>query len=1085
MSVPAAFSAVDTSVWCAALMQGEQHVTKAVNTSREIVLIDAGLPDMSLLLAGIPATAQVYLLDPSIDGIAQIQAAVGNHGSASIDALHVVCHGMPGELYLGGSVLNSAAIGGYATALAGIGSHLRNNADILLYSCFTGQGALGKQFVSTLAALTGGNVAASDSLVGSGEWSLAQQSGPISTQTFAWPAWPHTLGNATGTFTSGSPTKTFPNREGEYYVGEYVLGDVEDGTQVKIDHGWITKFFDAYLYIVDRNTGNVVAANDDALGANSQITITWQSHYVVVPTMYNDTTYAAGSLPAQWQMQARDPVTNNSVGSFALLDAEPDITSINYDFVTGELVVGGTNFVSATGDSNDIIASQFTFTGANGATYTLTDTPNVDITSLSFFTLTLSATDRAAVNVLLDQPGTSAIDGTLYSVTAAAGWAAGSPESSDLTGNNVVAANVPVVNQAPVFTSVDAVTVQEKQTEVITLTATDADSPTLTFSIHGGEDAALFTVDINTGVLSFIDAPDFEAATDANSDGVYLVELSVSDGDGESALKALSITVADVNEAPTLVVNSGTSVVAGAAVTLTSAMLLASDVDDTAAGIFYTVTALPGEGVLRLDANALIENDTFSQADVNAGRVSFQAGTSSGAQAFTFTLEDGGEDDAIPLTGEVFTFNVSSPPVSPPTSPAPSLPTGGVTVTAGGLQPNMPSGLLSVSEIIRNEGSSLGVVALVTNTGSTNLVTALLPVGVTLDHNGSRQAIGQGEAISDLLASIASKNPGNGGDHASVATQWLSSRSDGSLIDIRTLSFSGALLPDDVISLTGNTSTSSFDAFVIDLSNMPSGQQLQLNDIDFASILGAGEIRGGLGDNVVIGDNANQTIVLGEGDDIIYGGGGDDVIGSLGGDDRLFGGDGNDELFGGAGADLLHGGHDVDVASYTGNREEYNVTQSHGVITVSFKAVPSNVDTLVNIETLRFADGEESVSYSQELDWITGLYAQVLGRQGDVEGVQYWAQQYNEGLSRADLALLLINSLEAGGQSLSSSTEVNFILDTLYQVLLGRDADTAGAAYWADELSSGRILVQVVEGFLASDEMRTHDLSATQWDFIA
>ena len=46
-----------------------------------------------------------------------------------------------------------------------------------------------------------------------------------------------------------------------------------------------------------------------------------------------------------------------------------------------------------------------------------------------------------------------------------------------------------------------------------TVTATDADLPaqTLTYSIVGGADAALFTIDAATGALSFIAAPDFEA----------------------------------------------------------------------------------------------------------------------------------------------------------------------------------------------------------------------------------------------------------------------------------------------------------------------------------------------------------------------------------------------------------------------------------------------------------------------------------------------------------------------------------------------------------------------------------------------
>ena len=58
-----------------------------------------------------------------------------------------------------------------------------------------------------------------------------------------------------------------------------------------------------------------------------------------------------------------------------------------------------------------------------------------------------------------------------------------------------------VVNQAPIITSdcggaTASVNVQENQTAVTTVTASDADVPadTLTFSISGGADQALFNI---------------------------------------------------------------------------------------------------------------------------------------------------------------------------------------------------------------------------------------------------------------------------------------------------------------------------------------------------------------------------------------------------------------------------------------------------------------------------------------------------------------------------------------------------------------------------------------------------------------
>ena len=64
-----------------------------------------------------------------------------------------------------------------------------------------------------------------------------------------------------------------------------------------------------------------------------------------------------------------------------------------------------------------------------------------------------------------------------------------------------------------------------------TVTATDPDAgQTLSYSISGGADASKFTINADTGALSFITAPNFEAPTDAGGNNVYDVIVQVSDG---------------------------------------------------------------------------------------------------------------------------------------------------------------------------------------------------------------------------------------------------------------------------------------------------------------------------------------------------------------------------------------------------------------------------------------------------------------------------------------------------------------------------------------------------------------------------
>ena len=99
----------------------------------------------------------------------------------------------------------------------------------------------------------------------------------------------------------------------------------------------------------------------------------------------------------------------------------------------------------------------------------------------------------------------------------------------------------------------------ENQTAVTTVTASDEDVPadTLTFTITGGADAALFSVDPVSGVLTFVAAPDFESPTDANADGVYEVIVDVADGNGGVDTQTINVTVTDVNDAPVITSDGG------------------------------------------------------------------------------------------------------------------------------------------------------------------------------------------------------------------------------------------------------------------------------------------------------------------------------------------------------------------------------------------------------------------------------------------------------------------------------------------------------------------------------------------------
>jgi len=109
-------------------------------------------------------------------------------------------------------------------------------------------------------------------------------------------------------------------------------------------------------------------------------------------------------------------------------------------------------------------------------------------------------------------------------------------------------------NVDPVLTSFGGATtgslsIAENGTALTTITATDANiawGDSIKYSIQAGGDGGNFTIDATTGVLKFINAPDYEAPTDANRDNIYAVTVVATDARGAIDTQALSIGVTDV-----------------------------------------------------------------------------------------------------------------------------------------------------------------------------------------------------------------------------------------------------------------------------------------------------------------------------------------------------------------------------------------------------------------------------------------------------------------------------------------------------------------------------------------------------------
>lgn len=100
---------------------------------------------------------------------------------------------------------------------------------------------------------------------------------------------------------------------------------------------------------------------------------------------------------------------------------------------------------------------------------------------------------------------------------------------------SILSANTP-----PIISDPGDVAVTEGELTVTTISASDSDGDSLSYSLSG-EDSALFAIS-NAGVLRFLKPADYSAPADANRDNIYSFSVSVADGEATSKLE-VSVTV--------------------------------------------------------------------------------------------------------------------------------------------------------------------------------------------------------------------------------------------------------------------------------------------------------------------------------------------------------------------------------------------------------------------------------------------------------------------------------------------------------------------------------------------------------------
>ena len=191
--------------------------------------------------------------------------------------------------------------------------------------------------------------------------------------------------------------------------------------------------------------------------------------------------------------------------------------------------------------------------------------------------------------------------------------------------------------EAPVISTTLIDNVEENLTSVATISASDEDlGSVLTYSLldsGGAKDEKLLSIS-ESGVVTFISAPNFESPSDFNSDNTVEFTVVVSDG-SLSAQTDYSFEIINVNESPSI----STTEISDIAEGVTSIATISASDPDAASALTYSLVNSDGakdEGLLSIDSSSGVV--TFISAP------NFEMPTDVGADnkiEFTITVSDG------------------------------------------------------------------------------------------------------------------------------------------------------------------------------------------------------------------------------------------------------------------------------------------------------------------------------------------------------------------------------------------------------------------------------------------------------------
>jgi len=222
-----------------------------------------------------------------------------------------------------------------------------------------------------------------------------------------------------------------------------------------------------------------------------------------------------------------------------------------------------------------------------------------------------------------------------------------------------------------------------------------------------------------------------------------------------------------------------------------------------------------------------------------------------------------------------------------------------------------------------------------------------------------------------------------------------------------------------------------------------------------------------------------ENVFGGDGNDSITGNSAANWLRGMRGNDELTGGADNDTLEGGTGDDLIDGGSGIDTAVLAGTRSNFTATKTMAGYTITDNTGAEGIDTLINIERIKFGDKFLALDADGNSGQIYRLYQAAFDRKPDINGIGYWINTLDNGASLLDVATGFTNSVEFRNLYGANFSNANLVTG-FYQNVLQRAPDQSGFNFWKNALDKSGALPQVLIGFSESPENQAQMIGVIQ-----